>query len=72
MACPYREGETKCTWMLASGCINPRVNTDVKKQRCDGKLPLFKTEGIKQEGVGKWAKLFYPIKKSKKSVRPDG
>jgi hypothetical protein len=53
MACPYREGETKCTWMLASDCINPRVNTDVKKQRCDGKLPLFKTEGIKQEGVGK-------------------
>ncbi len=43
MACPYREGKRKCTWMLASGCIHPRVATGVKKQ-CDGKVPRYKTE----------------------------
>jgi hypothetical protein len=43
MECPYREGKRKCIWMVASGCIHPRVTTDIKKQ-CDGKVPRYKTE----------------------------
>ena len=43
MECPYREGKTKCTWMLTSGCIHPGVATDIKK-RCDGKVPRYKTQ----------------------------
>ena len=43
MMCPYREGKRKCTWMVGSGCINPKVAAGVKTQ-CDGKVPRYKTE----------------------------
>jgi len=46
MECQYREGKKQCTWWV-TGCINPNVDSTTK-QKCTGKLPRFKTEGIKE------------------------
>ena len=46
MACKFREGNKHCIWFV-SGCINPQAPPEIKRQ-CDGQLPKYKTEGIKE------------------------
>ena len=50
MACHYREGERVCTWWMVGQCNNPHV-PGLIKDACNGRLPRYKTEGIKQQNL---------------------
>jgi hypothetical protein len=50
MACIYREGEKVCTWWTMGQCLNPNVSGP-EKDACRGRLPKYKTEGIRQQNL---------------------
>ena len=50
MACVYREGKMICSWWSLNQCLNPNVS-DPAKDACNGRLPKYKTEGIKQRNL---------------------
>jgi hypothetical protein len=50
MACHYREGERVCTWWMLCQCNNPHV-PQLIKDGCNGRLPKYKTKGIRQQNL---------------------
>lgn len=50
MACIYREGKKVCTWWTMGQCLNPQAPKLIK-DGCNGRLPRYKTEGIRQQNL---------------------
>ncbi len=46
-ACIAIEGKKQCTWWVINKCVNPSAPLEARKV-CTGKLPRFKTEGIRE------------------------
>jgi hypothetical protein len=56
MTCIYREGKMICSWWSLNQCLNPNVSGPVKNT-CKGRLPKYKTEGIKQQNLEEEVKV---------------